>query len=227
MAWATIFLCARSRRTPHSADDRAGNDLAGAACKLVVLEHRAPPIIRAARHSANLAVTCMAQTALRISRAAARVELVMVLTAMEADTSDDEVPGQSNTESPLPEGAFHHRFGGFVAMRMCDRSKPALSQSCHSALFVSCLHVRPLPVSSRPVTCISHRSMTRRQRACGAAIRSSTLQESCSHRRRCQFLAELTTSQRTGTVRYSENGGQLGTTKSPSYRSISSTIDDV
>ena len=43
-----------------SAEDRAGNDLADAACKLVVLEHRAPRSIRAARHSANLAVTCIA-----------------------------------------------------------------------------------------------------------------------------------------------------------------------
>ena len=43
-----------------TAEDQAGNDLADAACKLVVLEHRAPRSIRAARHSANLAVTCMA-----------------------------------------------------------------------------------------------------------------------------------------------------------------------
>ena len=43
-----------------TADDRAGNELADAACKLVVLEHRAPPKVRAARHSANLAVTHMA-----------------------------------------------------------------------------------------------------------------------------------------------------------------------
>ena len=44
-----------------TADDRAGNDLADAACKLaLVLEHRAPPSVRAARHSANLAVTHMA-----------------------------------------------------------------------------------------------------------------------------------------------------------------------
>ena len=42
-----------------SADDWAGNNLAGAACKLVVLEHGGPHI-REARHSANLAVTCMA-----------------------------------------------------------------------------------------------------------------------------------------------------------------------
>ena len=34
-----------------AADDRAGNDLADAACKLVVLEHRAPPSIRAKRGS--------------------------------------------------------------------------------------------------------------------------------------------------------------------------------
>ena len=32
-----------------------------AARKLVLLEHRVPPIIQAARHSANLAVTCKAQ----------------------------------------------------------------------------------------------------------------------------------------------------------------------
>ena len=39
-----------------TAEDRAGNEMADAACKLVVLEHRAPPSVRAARHSANLAV---------------------------------------------------------------------------------------------------------------------------------------------------------------------------
>ena len=43
-----------------SADDRAGNDLADVACRLVVLEHRDPANIRVARHSANLAVTCKA-----------------------------------------------------------------------------------------------------------------------------------------------------------------------
>ena len=41
-----------------TADDWAGNDLAEA-CKLVVFEHRAPPNVRAARLSTNLAVTRM------------------------------------------------------------------------------------------------------------------------------------------------------------------------
>ena len=36
-----------------TADDRAGNDLADAACKLVVVEYRALPNVRAARLSAN------------------------------------------------------------------------------------------------------------------------------------------------------------------------------
>ena len=43
-----------------TADDRLGNDLADAACKLVVLEHRVPPNISEARLTANLAVTRMA-----------------------------------------------------------------------------------------------------------------------------------------------------------------------
>ena len=49
-----------------TADDRAGNDLADAAYKLVVLEHRAPPNIREARLSANLAVTRMAHWIARV-----------------------------------------------------------------------------------------------------------------------------------------------------------------
>ena len=49
----------KAHATPESvlagiitADDRAGNDLSDAACKLVVLEHRAPPNIREARLTA-------------------------------------------------------------------------------------------------------------------------------------------------------------------------------
>ena len=57
------------------AEDRAGNDLADAACKLVVLEHRAPRRIRAARHSANLAVTCMAHWIARIGSARQRRDI--------------------------------------------------------------------------------------------------------------------------------------------------------
>ena len=49
-----------------TAHDRAGNDLADAACKLVVFEHRAPPSIRAARLSAGLAVGRMAQWIARV-----------------------------------------------------------------------------------------------------------------------------------------------------------------
>ena len=44
-----------------TADDRAGDDLPDAACKLVVLEHRAPPNIREARLTAISAVTRMAR----------------------------------------------------------------------------------------------------------------------------------------------------------------------
>ena len=40
-----------------TADDRAGNDLADAACKLVVSEHRAPPTFHEARLTAVSAVT--------------------------------------------------------------------------------------------------------------------------------------------------------------------------
>ena len=64
----------KAHTTPHAvlagiitADDRAGNDLADAAHKLVVLEHRAPPNIREARLSANLAVTRMAHWIARVS----------------------------------------------------------------------------------------------------------------------------------------------------------------
>ena len=62
-AWETIVRRAKvkAHTSPEamrlgiiSADDRADNDLA-AACKLVVLEHRAPHFIQAVRHSANLA----------------------------------------------------------------------------------------------------------------------------------------------------------------------------
>ena len=49
-----------------SAEERTGNDWADAACKLVVLEHRAARSMRAARHSSNLAVTCMARWIARV-----------------------------------------------------------------------------------------------------------------------------------------------------------------
>ena len=55
-------------------DDRAGNDLADAACKLVNLEHRAPRSVRAARDTANLAVTRMAHWIARIGSARQRLE---------------------------------------------------------------------------------------------------------------------------------------------------------
>ena len=74
---------------------------------------------------------------MRMSRAAARVEPATVPTAREADSFDDEVPGQSIMWCLLLEAAFHHSFGGFLAMCMCHRSKAALSQSCHLALFVN------------------------------------------------------------------------------------------
>ena len=58
-----------------SGEDWAGNDLADAACKLVVLEHRAPQRIRAARHSPNLAVTSMAHWISRIGSARQRRDI--------------------------------------------------------------------------------------------------------------------------------------------------------
>ena len=58
-----------------TADDRAGNELADAACKLVVLEHRAPPSVRAAKHSANLAVTHMAHWIARVGSARQRRDI--------------------------------------------------------------------------------------------------------------------------------------------------------
>ena len=53
----------------------AGNDLADAACKLVVIEHRAPRSVRAAMHSANLEVTCMAHWIARIGSAKQRRDI--------------------------------------------------------------------------------------------------------------------------------------------------------
>ena len=58
-----------------SAEDRAGNDLADAACKVVVLEHRAPQSIRAARQSANLAVSRMAHWIARVGAARQRLDV--------------------------------------------------------------------------------------------------------------------------------------------------------
>ena len=54
----------------------------------------------------------------------------------EGISSDEEVPGQSNMWGPLLEAAYHHSIGAFLATSMCHRSKAALSQSCHFALFV-------------------------------------------------------------------------------------------
>ena len=44
---------------------------------------------------------------------------------------------QTRRWCPLLEAAYHHRIGGFLAMRNCHRCKAALSQSCHFALFVN------------------------------------------------------------------------------------------
>ena len=72
----------KGRTTPEAvlagaitADDRAGNDLADAACKLVVLEHRAPPNVRAAKLSANLAVTFMAHWITQVGSARHRFDV--------------------------------------------------------------------------------------------------------------------------------------------------------
>ena len=57
------------------AADWAGDYTADAACKLVVLEHRAPPSIWAARHSANSALTCMAHWIARVDSARQRLDI--------------------------------------------------------------------------------------------------------------------------------------------------------
>ena len=58
-----------------TADGRAGNDLANAACKLVVLGHRAPPNIREARLTASSAVTRMAHWIARVGSARQRLDI--------------------------------------------------------------------------------------------------------------------------------------------------------
>ena len=82
--WAVIFLCTKSRSTPllmrcvlasSLLSTRAGNDLADAACNLVVLAHGAPPFIRAVRCSANLAVTSMAHWIARVGFARQRLDV--------------------------------------------------------------------------------------------------------------------------------------------------------
>ena len=57
-----------------TADGRSGNDLADAACKLVVLEHCAPPNIREARLTAISAVTRMAHWIARVGSARQRLD---------------------------------------------------------------------------------------------------------------------------------------------------------
>ena len=83
-AWATTFLCPKSRRSPllmrcvlasSLLPTGLAVTLGGAACKLVVLEHRALPLIRAARHSANLAVTCMAHWIAGVGFARQRLDI--------------------------------------------------------------------------------------------------------------------------------------------------------
>ena len=63
------FLSVNSKRTSLfevlysgliSDDDRTGHDSADGACKLVMLSHRAPPVVLAERRAADSAVTCMA-----------------------------------------------------------------------------------------------------------------------------------------------------------------------
>ena len=58
-----------------TADDRAGKDLADAACKLVVLEHLAPPNIREATLTAISAVTRMAHWIARVGSARQRLDI--------------------------------------------------------------------------------------------------------------------------------------------------------
>ena len=58
-----------------TADNRAGNDLADAACNLVVLEHRALPFVGAASHSANLAVACVSHWIARPGSAWQRLDI--------------------------------------------------------------------------------------------------------------------------------------------------------
>ena len=75
-------------------DDRAGNDLADAACKLVVLEHRAPSSARAAGRSANLAVTRMTHWIARVGSARQRL-----------DTDMTWIPGRGRATTRLSERA--------------------------------------------------------------------------------------------------------------------------
>ena len=82
-----------------TADDRAGNDLADAVCKLVVLDQRAPPNVRAARLSANLAVTRMAHWIARIGSARQRLDISLDLDPW-AWTSDYEKARESATLAP-------------------------------------------------------------------------------------------------------------------------------
>ena len=58
-----------------TADDLAGNDLADAACKVVVLAHRSPPNIREARLRAISAVTRMAHWIARVGSARERLDI--------------------------------------------------------------------------------------------------------------------------------------------------------
>ena len=106
----------------------------------------------------------------------------------EAGYSDDEEPGHSNMRCPLLEAVYHHSIGGYMAICMC-RSKAALSQPCHFAVFVL-----PQTVSSRSAANISRRSAAQSPSACdagmsvgpchrntavGARCPDPTLQESC------------------------------------------------
>ena len=64
-----------------------------------------------------------------MSRAAARVEPT-------EGSSASDLFGRGGARALL-EAAYHHSIGGFLTMSTCHRSKAALSESCHFALFVN------------------------------------------------------------------------------------------
>ena len=116
-----------------TADDRAGNDLADAACKLVVLDHRAPPNIREARLTAVSAVTRMVHWIARVGSARQRERVrpwplplpALPTTWRRGHTFVDSASGRICARCQHPERATRGRCPGAAGARVRDATAPA------------------------------------------------------------------------------------------------------
>ena len=179
-----------------SADDRAGNDLAAEACKLVALKHRAPPSIRAARRSDNLAVTRMAHWIARIGSARQR-----------RDIDEIWIPGRGRPTAvrrergrpwPLPLPALPtirrrgHTFVGSALARLHGRNKSGLTALRGTESLISCREARWSQCSA---PCVVRAVVVSCENLCSATALVHRLLEDCWLCATCCWVSCLRTVQ--------------------------------